>query len=275
MCDPGFAKTAERTAATGWPSGDGADPSLDVRRQKRCAPRSGAANGREALVERSRAPARARLISNGLVLWSGWRWTPGRWRTSSRRVRSPRTFRGDHRERRRRRRSEGMRQISADGDRRLDRGPSPGLVLDQPSPKRVAGARRSGRNAAALANRAEARSSTQPSAAGSLARSPPSSATTRGRELAGGGAGAASSTICVRHQRPPSSRSGSSATRPAASRSSSHRCTLRRWARTNRARSARPRGTLPHPITGASPTTSCAIDVAYRADRAAWPSRNR
>ena len=41
------------------------------------------------------------------------------------------------------------------------------------------------------------------------------------------GSGAASRTICVRHQLPSASRSGSWATRPAASRSSSQRCTLR------------------------------------------------
>ncbi len=54
----------------------------------------------------------------------------------------------------------------------------------------------------------------------------------------GAGVGAASSTICVRHHNPSASRSGSCATRPAACRSSSQRCTLRRWARTNRARSS-------------------------------------
>ena len=51
-------------------------------------------------------------------------------------------------------------------------------------------------------------------------------------------ASAASSTICVRHHDPSPSRSGSCTTRPAACRSSSQRCTLRRCARTNRARSA-------------------------------------
>ena len=51
--------------------------------------------------------------------------------------------------------------------------------------------------------------------------------------------GAGSSTIWVRHHSPSPSRSGSCATRPAACRSSSQRCTLRRCARTNRARSAR------------------------------------
>ena len=60
-----------------------------------------------------------------------------------------------------------------------------------------------------------------------------------------------------------------------ACRSSSQRCTLLRCARTNRARSRRPVGTVPQPITGANPTTSCSIEHAKRAERAACPSRNR
>ena len=186
MCDPGFAETAERAATTGWPFGDGADPGVDLGREQRCAPRSGASNGREPLVKRRRAHVRARLISNGPVSRRGWRWTPGRRRTGSRRLRSPRTPRADQRGRRRRRRSEGMRQISAGGDRRLDHGPSPGLVLDEPSLKRHAGARRRGRNAAAGPDRPEGWRATQPTATSSLARSPASCATLRGRELAGG-----------------------------------------------------------------------------------------
>jgi hypothetical protein len=79
----------------------------------------------------------------------------------------------------------------------------------------------------------------------------------------------------VRHHNPCPSRSGSCATTPAVSRSSSQRCTLLRCARTNRARSSRSRGTAPQPITGANPTTSCSIDVANRAERCAWPSRNK
>ena len=145
----------------------------------------------------------------------------------------------------------------------------------QPSPKRDPGARRRRWNAAARPDHAEARCPTQPTATSPLARRHRRARRCAAADSPAEGAGAASSTICVRHQRPPSSRSGSCATRPAPSRSSSHRCTLRRCARTKRARPTRPRGTGPHPITGASPTTSCAIDVAYRADRAAWPSRNR
>jgi hypothetical protein len=36
-----------------------------------------------------------------------------------------------------------------------------------------------------------------------------------------------------------------------------------------------PRATVPQPITGANPTTSCSTDVANRAERAACQSRNR
>ena len=54
------------------------------------------------------------------------------------------------------------------------------------------------------------------------------------------GVGAGSSTICVRHHSPSPSRSGSCTTKPAACRSSSQRCTLRRCARTNLA----PLGTI-------------------------------
>jgi hypothetical protein len=83
------------------------------------------------------------------------------------------------------------------------------------------------------------------------------------------------STICVRHQTPSPSRSGWCTTRPATCRSSSQRCTLRRCARMNAARRTRSCGTGPQPITGANPTTNCPIEVAYRAEPAAWPSRNK
>ena len=61
------------------------------------------------------------------------------------------------------------------------------------------------------------------------------------------GSGAGSRTICVRHQVPSPSRSGSWTTRPAASRSSSQRCTLRRCERTKRARPAPPMRNRPPP----------------------------
>ena len=83
------------------------------------------------------------------------------------------------------------------------------------------------------------------------------------------GSAASSRTIWVRHHCPRPSRSGTCATIPAACRSSSQRCTLLRCARTNRARSRPPRGTLPQAITGANPTTSCSTEVANRPDRPA------
>ena len=196
---------------------------------------------------RRRALARARPSSNPPPHHLRWHGTPRDRRCSLGRLAAPRPFRGHRYERRRRRRPEGMRQISRDPTlrpraqqlcvhrratprrvaSRAPLEPQPGSVCEHPAPDCARGSRPG--SGATRPRRRRARSRhRQP-----RARRP----APRSSSVVGTGAG--SSTICVRHHSPSPSRSGSCTTSPAACRSSSQRCTLRRCARTNRARSAR------------------------------------
>ena len=243
-------------------------------------PASPAAGG---LAARSRAPVSATTVPC-LRDRSSW---PSRGRSlSSETSQISENARGDDRRgRRRRRRPEGMRQISTAapqrrgvGDLRLHRrAPTRARAAPALRSRTIRARRRELGRRAAPADAAQARRHAAPRRRRARSRARHPRARLR-RELElrprrrrrGAAARSACATTARRRRARARARPGP---RPAGHPASAARCGDAR-ARTARA-PARSRGTGPQPITGANPATSCPIDVANRAERCACPSRNR
>ena len=166
--------------------------------------------------------------------------------------------------------------LSTPADRRFDFGPASSVVAasgPRPGEPRLG---RATRRARAPADRRQPRAVPDPAADGRV-RAPASPWRAARRSAApprSGQARPAARSACATSARPCRARVRERPGRRPAGRQASAERSCGARARTAPAR-APLAGTVPQPITGANPTTSCSIEHANRAERAACPSRNR